>query len=314
MAHEMGHVKNYDIRVSLIVFGLVIAIGLIADIIFRLIFWGGRSRNSNLGGPAFLIVIAIGLVAAILAPIVAAVVQAAVSRQREYLADATSSLTTRNPEALASALEKLGANAPAGGPHQHEHVAPVDRRPEPPRLPGAHVQHAPADRRPRRPPARQRDQVLGASAGAAGSSRLPRVRRDVGADRDQRVLDREAAGDAAARDRDLDPGSAEHDIQSRRVDVLVHRRSRRPAPRRRRASARRLRSPPWRPSRPPAPRRRRAAPGCRRCPSRRSRAPSGSPTRRSRASPRSAQARELVGLEVDREAEAERRRRRGRRW
>jgi heat shock protein HtpX len=111
MAHEMGHVKNYDIRVSLIVFGLVIAIGLIADIIFRLIFWGGRSRNSNLGGPAFLIVIAIGLVAAILAPIVAAVVQAAVSRQREYLADATSSLTTRHPEALASALEKLGANS-----------------------------------------------------------------------------------------------------------------------------------------------------------------------------------------------------------
>ncbi len=110
MAHEMGHVKNYDIRVSLIVFGLVIAIGLIADIIFRMIFWGGRSRNSNLGGPAFLIVIAIGLVAAILAPIVAAVVQAAVSRQREYLADATSSLTTRNPEALANALEKLGAN------------------------------------------------------------------------------------------------------------------------------------------------------------------------------------------------------------
>jgi heat shock protein HtpX len=108
MAHEMGHVKNYDIRVSLIVFGLVIAIGLIADTIFRMIFWGGRSRNSNLGGPAFLVVIAIGLVAAILAPIVAAVVQAAVSRQREYLADATSSLTTRDPEGLASALEKLG--------------------------------------------------------------------------------------------------------------------------------------------------------------------------------------------------------------
>jgi heat shock protein HtpX len=107
MAHEMGHVKNYDIRVSLIVFGLVIAIGLIADIIFRMIFWGGRSRNSNLGGPAFLVVIAIGLVAAILAPLVAAVVQAAVSRQREYLADATGALTTRHPEALASALQKL---------------------------------------------------------------------------------------------------------------------------------------------------------------------------------------------------------------
>ncbi|CAN5126547.1 zinc metalloprotease HtpX [soil metagenome] len=110
MAHEMGHVKNYDIRVSLVVFGLVVAIGLIADIILRMLFWGGRgSRNNNSGGgPAFLIILAIGLVAAILAPIVAAVVQAAVSRQREYLADAESSLTTRNPEELAIAREKLG--------------------------------------------------------------------------------------------------------------------------------------------------------------------------------------------------------------
>ncbi|HEU0205532.1 MAG TPA: M48 family metalloprotease [Pseudolysinimonas sp.] len=110
MAHEMGHVKNYDIRVSLIVFGLVVAIGLISDIIFRMIFWGGRSRNNNLGGPAFLVVIAIGLVAAILAPLTAAVVQAAVSRQREYLADATSALTTRDPEGLESALAKLQTN------------------------------------------------------------------------------------------------------------------------------------------------------------------------------------------------------------
>jgi len=107
MAHEMGHVKNYDIRVSLIVFGLVIAVGLIADMIFRMIFWGGRGRDSN-GGPAALVFLAIGIVAAILAPIVAAVVQAAVSRQREYLADATGALTTRHPEALASALQKLG--------------------------------------------------------------------------------------------------------------------------------------------------------------------------------------------------------------
>jgi heat shock protein HtpX len=110
MAHEMGHVKNYDIRVSLIVFGLVVAIGLIADIIFRMIFWGGRSRNSNLGGPAFLVVIVIGLVAAILAPITAAVVQAAISRQREYLADATSAMTTRDPEGLETALAKLQTN------------------------------------------------------------------------------------------------------------------------------------------------------------------------------------------------------------
>jgi heat shock protein HtpX len=107
MAHEMGHVKNYDIRVSLVVFGLVIAIGLLADIFLRVILWGGRSRNNNLGGPAAIILLVVGLVAAVLAPIVAAVVQAAVSRQREYLADATGALTTRHPEALASALLKL---------------------------------------------------------------------------------------------------------------------------------------------------------------------------------------------------------------
>ena len=108
MAHEMGHVKNYDIRVSLVVFGLVIAIGLIADITLRMVFFGGRGRSSNNNaGPAALIILAVGIIAAILAPIVAGIVQAAVSRQREYLADATGALTTRHPEALASALLKL---------------------------------------------------------------------------------------------------------------------------------------------------------------------------------------------------------------
>jgi heat shock protein HtpX len=103
----MGHVKNYDIRVSLIVFGLVVAVGIIADIILRTLFWGGGRRDSNVGGPAIIIIVAVGIIAAILAPLTASVVQAAVSRQREYLADATGALTTRHPEALASALEKL---------------------------------------------------------------------------------------------------------------------------------------------------------------------------------------------------------------
>ena len=84
---------------------LVIAIGLIADILLRMVFFGGRGRNNNNGGGIILIVV--GLAAAILAPLVAAAVQAAVSRQREYLADATGALTTRHPEALASALLKL---------------------------------------------------------------------------------------------------------------------------------------------------------------------------------------------------------------
>lgn len=103
MAHEIGHVKNYDIRVATIVFGLVVAVGFIADVLFRMAFWGG-SRNNN-GNPIMLV---LGLLAMIIAPLVAAVVQAAVSRQREYLADATGALTTRDPEALASALQKLG--------------------------------------------------------------------------------------------------------------------------------------------------------------------------------------------------------------
>ncbi len=103
MAHEIGHVKNYDIRVATIVFGLVVAVGFIADVLLRMAFWGGRGNNN--GNPIMLV---LGLVAMIIAPLVAAVVQAAVSRQREYLADATGALTTRDPEALASALQKLG--------------------------------------------------------------------------------------------------------------------------------------------------------------------------------------------------------------
>ncbi|MCS5734258.1 M48 family metalloprotease [Herbiconiux daphne] len=103
MAHEIGHVRNYDIRVSMIVFGLVVAVGFIADMFLRMAFFG---RNNNNGNP---IVMVFGLVAILIAPLVATVVQLAVSRQREYLADATGALTTRHPDALASALEKLAA-------------------------------------------------------------------------------------------------------------------------------------------------------------------------------------------------------------
>ena len=102
MAHEMGHVQNYDIRVGMITFGLVSAIGLLTNIALRMfIFGNNRDRDNN---P---IAMVIGIIVLILAPIVAAMVQMAVSRQREYLADATSAMTTRNPESLATALEKL---------------------------------------------------------------------------------------------------------------------------------------------------------------------------------------------------------------
>jgi heat shock protein HtpX len=103
MAHELGHVRNYDIRLSMIVFGLVVAIGFISDLFLRMTFFGGRGNNQN---PILLVV---GLVAMLIAPLVASLVQLAVSRQREYLADATGAMTTRHPDALARALEKLEA-------------------------------------------------------------------------------------------------------------------------------------------------------------------------------------------------------------
>lgn len=102
MAHEMGHVKNYDIRVSMIAFGLASAIGILSDIALRMLWFGGNNRQNT--HPAVMLV---GIVVIVLAPIAAALVQSAVSRQREYLADATGALTTRDPEALADALGKL---------------------------------------------------------------------------------------------------------------------------------------------------------------------------------------------------------------
>jgi heat shock protein HtpX len=112
MAHEMGHVQNYDIRVSTIVFGLVVAIGFLADVLLRLSFFGGfggNNRNNNGGGgggnPVILV---LSIVALVISPILAALIQAAISRQREYLADASSAMITRNPPELESALAKLG--------------------------------------------------------------------------------------------------------------------------------------------------------------------------------------------------------------
>ena len=107
MAHEMSHVKNYDIRVSMIVFGLVCVIGLISDLAFRMMFYGNRRRN-NEGSP---VGYALVLLAAILSPLVAAIAQMAVSRQREYLADASAVNITRYPEGMVSALKKLQSHS-----------------------------------------------------------------------------------------------------------------------------------------------------------------------------------------------------------
>ncbi|NBU33177.1 hypothetical protein EB118_05495 [bacterium] len=108
MAHELGHIKNYDIRVSMIAFALVGVISLLCDMFWRISFWGGDKDEDSNGA---LMVVAI--VAVILAPLVALLIQLSISRKREYLADATGALTTRYPEGLASALEKIRDGGPA---------------------------------------------------------------------------------------------------------------------------------------------------------------------------------------------------------
>ncbi|MBR3138288.1 zinc metalloprotease HtpX [Candidatus Saccharibacteria bacterium] len=107
MAHEMSHVKNYDIRVSMIVFGLVCVIGLISDLAFRMMFYGSRRRD-NEGSPVGYALI---IIAAILSPFVASIAQMAVSRQREYLADASAVNITRYPEGMINALKKLQSHS-----------------------------------------------------------------------------------------------------------------------------------------------------------------------------------------------------------
>jgi heat shock protein HtpX len=100
-AHELGHVKNYDIRVSMIAFALAAVVSLIADVIIRMTWFRNDDRENNQA------IMILAIVAAIIAPIVATLIQLAISRKREYLADATGALTTRYPEGLISALEKL---------------------------------------------------------------------------------------------------------------------------------------------------------------------------------------------------------------
>lgn len=107
MAHEMAHVGNYDIKVSMIAFGLVAAISVLCDIGLRIAIRGAGDSDDD-GAGVILLVVAI--VAAVFGPIIAMMVQMAVSRNREYLADATAALTTRDPESLASALVKLSEN------------------------------------------------------------------------------------------------------------------------------------------------------------------------------------------------------------
>ncbi len=105
VAHELSHVKNYDIRFISLVVVLVGVVALISDLILRMTIWGGIGRDRENRGGGNVILLVIGLALAILAPIIATIIQFAVSRQREFLADASAAYLTRNPEGLARALE-----------------------------------------------------------------------------------------------------------------------------------------------------------------------------------------------------------------
>ena len=108
IAHEMSHIKNYDIRIATVTIGVVGAIALISEIVFWSMFWGGaRSRGRN---DSNVIILVIAIILVILAPIFARLTYLAISRRREYLADSTGAYLSRNPEGLAKALEKIKAN------------------------------------------------------------------------------------------------------------------------------------------------------------------------------------------------------------
>jgi heat shock protein HtpX len=117
VGHELSHIRNLDTRFELLVAVLVGSIALLADFFLRFTFWGGfggggrRSRDSGGGGGALVIIaIVLGLVLSLIAPVIGRLVQLAVSRQREYLADASSVELTRNPTGLERALITIGGD------------------------------------------------------------------------------------------------------------------------------------------------------------------------------------------------------------
>ncbi len=105
ISHELSHIKNYDMRLMSIVAILVGTVAIIADMFLRHMWFRGNNDNRN--GNAQIIFLILGIVFAIISPLVATIIQLAISRKREYLADASGALLTRYPEGLASALEKI---------------------------------------------------------------------------------------------------------------------------------------------------------------------------------------------------------------
>jgi heat shock protein HtpX len=109
IAHELSHVKNYDTRLMMIVIVLVGIVALLSNWLLRFRFFGGRRSDRDNGGQIGAVLLLLGIILAILSPLIAQLIQLAVSRKREFLADADGALLTRYPEGLARALEKISA-------------------------------------------------------------------------------------------------------------------------------------------------------------------------------------------------------------
>lgn len=110
IAHEMSHIKNYDVLVQTLAVVMVGVVALLSDWILRSFLWGGGKRRDKDRGGAGTVLIVVGLVLAVLSPLIAQLIRLAVSRKREFLADASGALLTRYPPGLASALQKLDAD------------------------------------------------------------------------------------------------------------------------------------------------------------------------------------------------------------
>jgi len=107
IGHEMSHVRNYDIRFATLVAVLVGLVAILSNLFVRSFWFGGGRRDERRGGGIWILLVVVGILLAVLAPIFTRLVQAMISRRREYLADASSAELTRYPEGLASALEKI---------------------------------------------------------------------------------------------------------------------------------------------------------------------------------------------------------------
>lgn len=124
LAHELSHVRNYDVRYMMLVAILVGIITLLSNYFWRASFYGGNRRSDSRGGGQVQgILMIVGLVLLIIAPILAQLIQLAVSRKREFLADASGALLTRYPEGLARALEKIGTSTTNAMPHANQATA-----------------------------------------------------------------------------------------------------------------------------------------------------------------------------------------------